>query len=113
PAIEQRAEKDRQEPSLEELDFPTVAVPNLTDVDDGHVHRPDHDHQNRIRVAAKNDERKRETNPREDRHPKVGTTKPEKSRHLQHAHGSRTKLRMNVVKKIVRRIQTVPADERN
>src|SRR5262249_39465838 len=40
PAIEQRAKKDRQESRLEQLDFPPVAVPNLADVNDRHVHRP-------------------------------------------------------------------------
>src|ERR1700682_6231465 len=40
PAIEQRTEKDRQEPSLEQLNFPAETVPNLADVDDRHVHHP-------------------------------------------------------------------------
>ena len=34
PAIEQRAKEDRQKTGFEQLNFPAVAVPNLTDVDD-------------------------------------------------------------------------------
>src|SRR6266404_544359 len=34
PSIKQRTKKDRQEPSLEQLDLPSVAVPNLADVND-------------------------------------------------------------------------------
>src|SRR6266516_7263949 len=40
PAIEQWTKKDRQESRLEQLNFPSVAVPNLADVNDRHVHRP-------------------------------------------------------------------------
>src|ERR1700680_2188733 len=39
--IEHREKKDGQEPGLEQLNFPAVAVPNLADVDDRHVHRPE------------------------------------------------------------------------
>src|SRR5689334_13194388 len=40
PGIEQRTKKDRQESGLKQLDFPAIAVPNLTDVNDRHVHCP-------------------------------------------------------------------------
>src|SRR5205814_7723759 len=65
--IEQRAEKDRQEPSLEQLRFPAVPVPNLPDVNDGHVHRPEYGEQNGIGVAAQNYKRQTKTNPGKDR----------------------------------------------
>src|SRR6266576_6366384 len=38
PAIEQWTKKDRQESRLEQLNFPSVAVPNLADVNNLHVH---------------------------------------------------------------------------
>src|SRR5438876_6057449 len=65
--IEQRAKKDRQEPSLEQLRLPTKAVPNLPDVNDGHVHRPENGEQNRVRITAKNNERETKANPGKDR----------------------------------------------
>src|SRR5437867_7166618 len=40
PCVEQRAEEDRQEAGLEELDLPAVTVPILTDMDERHVERP-------------------------------------------------------------------------
>src|SRR5438034_9828430 len=66
PPIEQRAKKDRQEPSLKQLNLPAVSVPDLSDVNDRHVHRPKHREQNCICVAAENDERQRKANPREN-----------------------------------------------
>src|SRR5689334_10796682 len=39
-AIEQWTKENRQESRLEQLNFPAVAVPNLTDVNDRHVHCP-------------------------------------------------------------------------
>src|SRR5205823_9600728 len=56
-SIEQRAKKDRQEPGLEQLRLPSIAVPNLPDVNDGHVHRPENGEQNRVRVTADHNER--------------------------------------------------------
>src|SRR4029077_688287 len=113
PADEERTEKDRQEAGLEELDFPTVTVPNLSDVDDRHVHHPQDCEQNRVRVTAKHNQRKREANPGEDRHPKIGAAEPKQGRNLQHAFGPRTELRMNVVEVIVRGSKSAPTHQRN
>ena len=63
PSIEQRTKKDRQKAGLEQLSLPAVAVPDLPDVHDRHVHRPEDGKQNRIGVAAKNDQRQAETDP--------------------------------------------------
>src|SRR5205823_3141058 len=52
PAIEQRTKKDREEPGFEQLDFPAVTVPNLADMDDRHIHPPQHCEQNRVGVTA-------------------------------------------------------------
>src|SRR5205814_5320878 len=103
PTIEQRTKKDREESSFEQLNLPTVAVPNLADVNDRHIHPPQHCEQNRVGVTAEDDQREREADPSEDRHPQVGATKPEQSRQLEHSFRARTELRMNVVQIIVRR----------
>src|SRR5256714_15408322 len=55
-AIEQRTKKDRQEAGLQQLRFPTVSVPDLADVNDRHVHRPQDRHHDRVCVAAKNNQ---------------------------------------------------------
>src|ERR1700682_5004811 len=52
PAIKQRAEKDRQEPGLEQLRFPTITVPNLSDMDDRHVHRPKNGEHDCVRITG-------------------------------------------------------------
>ena len=57
PRIKQGTEENRQESRLEQLSFPTVAVPNLTDVHDGHVHRPENCENYGVRVASENNER--------------------------------------------------------
>src|SRR6266436_113066 len=67
PAIDQRTEKDRQETGLEQLNFPAVTVPNLADVDDRHVHRPQNRENDRVRVTGQNNERKTEASPSKDR----------------------------------------------
>src|ERR1700738_4149049 len=46
PRIDQRTEKDRQEPGLEQLNLPTVTVPDIADVNDRHVNDPEQRHQN-------------------------------------------------------------------
>src|SRR5207302_6486640 len=40
PSVEQWTKKDRQEAGLKQLNLPAVAVPDLSDVHDRHVHRP-------------------------------------------------------------------------
>src|SRR6266581_6154547 len=50
--IEQRAKEDRQKPGLEQLCLPTITVPNLPDVNDGHVHRPENGEDDRISIAS-------------------------------------------------------------
>src|SRR5712692_7789204 len=67
PAIEQRTEKDRQEPGLEQLDFPAVTVPNLADVDDRHVHDPENGQDDCVGVTGENHQRKAEASPSTDR----------------------------------------------
>src|SRR5207248_11201364 len=74
--IEQRTKKDRQEPGLEQLRLPTIAVPNLPDVNDGHVHRPENAEQNRVGEATKDNEREAETDPGNDRQTLIGNAKP-------------------------------------
>src|SRR5437588_7874982 len=66
PAIEQRAKKDRQEPGLEQLNFPAVAVPNLADVNDRNVHHPENGEHDRVGVTGENDQRKAEASPCKD-----------------------------------------------
>src|SRR4029450_539861 len=67
PSIQQWAKKDRQKAGLEKLNLPPVTVPDLPDVHDRHVHHPKHGKQNCVGVAAKNNQRQTETNPRENR----------------------------------------------
>src|SRR4029450_8554900 len=65
--IDQWAEKDRQKTGLEQLNLPAVAVPDLPDMDNRHVHRPKNREKDRIRIPAKNDQRQPETSPGKDR----------------------------------------------
>ena len=95
PAIQQWAKKDRQEAGFEQLDFPTVTVPDLPNVDDRHVHRPKNRQQDRICVAAENNQRQTETDPGKNRQCVVRDSEPEESRHPQHSSGARTELRLN------------------
>jgi hypothetical protein len=53
--IKQRTKKDGQESRLEQLVFPTVAVPNLANVDDRHVDRPENREHDRVRVTGEDD----------------------------------------------------------
>src|SRR5436305_1831047 len=52
PTVEQRTKENREKPGFEQLRFPAVAIPNLPDVNDGHVHRPQNGEENCICVAA-------------------------------------------------------------
>src|SRR6266550_4495158 len=65
--IDQWAEKDRQKPGLEQLNLPAVTVPDLANVDNRHVHRPENREKDRIRIPSKNDQRQTETCPCKDR----------------------------------------------
>src|SRR5947208_10759491 len=40
PCVEQRAKKDRQKPGLQQFNLPAIAIPDLADVHDRHVHCP-------------------------------------------------------------------------
>src|SRR5437667_10341316 len=80
--IQQRAEQDGQESSLEELDLPAVAVPDLADMNDRHVHRPKHREQKFVSVTAENNETETESSRGEERQPTIGNAKPEQPRHL-------------------------------
>ena len=112
PAVEQRTEKDRQEPGLEQLDFPTVAIPNLANVNDRHIHRPQDRQKNGVRVTTEHDERKRETDPGKDQHALIGAPEPKQSRQLQHSFRPRTEMRMNVGQINVRGIQAIATYQR-
>ncbi len=59
--------KIEQEAGLEQLRLPTIAIPNLSDVNDGHIHRPEKGEQNRVRVTAEHNEREAETDPGKNR----------------------------------------------
>src|ERR1700750_2296820 len=53
PPIKQRTKENGEKPGFEPLRLPAVAIPNLPDVNDGHVHGPENDEENCIRVSAK------------------------------------------------------------
>src|SRR5207248_7963119 len=55
--IEERAEEDREEAGLQELDLPAVAMPVLPDVHEGEVERPEDGHEERVREAGQYHER--------------------------------------------------------
>src|SRR5205823_14990290 len=76
PTIEQRTKKDREEPGFEQLRLPTIAVPNLPDVDDGHVHRPENGEQNRVGITGEHYERETEPKPGKDRQTLIGYPEP-------------------------------------
>src|SRR5206468_13002323 len=101
-AIKQGAEKDRQEPGLEKLDLPAVPVPDLADVNDGHVHCPKNSENDRIGVTGENNERQTKASPREDRQCVVRDSKPEERRHSRHASRWRTELGLDNTKKMTR-----------
>src|SRR6476660_6746086 len=63
PTIEQWTKENREKAGLEQLCFPSVAIPNLPDVNDGHIHRPENGEDDRVGVTAENTERYSETKP--------------------------------------------------
>src|SRR5947207_6960187 len=99
-AVDQRTKKDREKPGLEQLDFPAVAVPNLTDVHDRHVHGPEHCQQNCIRITGQHNEREHNAGPGEDRQSVVGESKPEEGRNTHHSGAARTKLALDTGEKM-------------
>lgn len=111
PRIEQRAEKDRQEASLEQLGFPAVAVPNLADVDDRHVHHPKNCQDDCIRVTGEHDERQSKTDPREAPQSTIGDAEPKECGQPNHSGGGRPELRLDSFQKMIRRRQAVFADQ--
>src|SRR6266403_1664082 len=103
PRVKYRAKKDRQEPRLKQLSFPTVTIPNLADVYDRHVHRPENCENYGVGVAGKNKERQRKPRPRKDRQSVIREAEPEKRRESQHAGAGGTELRLDRSKKMIRR----------
>src|SRR5436189_254754 len=75
--------------------FPTVAVPNLANVHDRHVHRPENREEDGVGVASENNKRQTKTEPCKDRQRVVGDSEPKKRRNSQHTGHVRTKLRMD------------------
>jgi hypothetical protein len=53
--------------NLEQLNFPAVAVPNLADVNDRHVHDPENGEDDCVGVTGENHQRKAEASPSKDR----------------------------------------------
>src|SRR5262249_12928983 len=102
-AIDQRAKKDRQKAGLEQLNLPTVTVPDLSNVYDRHVHRPKDAKKNCIGVAAKNNQRQTDTNPRENRQSIIGNAEPKERRYSQHRGSGRTELALDALEKTINR----------
>src|SRR6266487_1969741 len=88
---------------FQQLDFPAVAVPDLADVDDRHVHRPENRENNRVGIAEQNNERQTEACPCKDRQRLVRDAEPEERRHFQHASATGTELRLYAREKMIRR----------
>src|SRR5213075_3576086 len=53
-----------------------IAVPNLANVHDRHVHRPENREENGIGVASENNKRQTETEPCKDQQSVVGDSEP-------------------------------------
>src|SRR5437870_2645810 len=113
PRVDKRTKKNRQETGLEELDFPAVAVPNLANVDDRHVHRPEDRKQDRVRVTAEHDERESKSRPSKDRQSVVGNPKPEQRRDIEHSGGARTRFVFDSCEIMCSRGETVRTDQRH
>src|SRR5436305_3850906 len=64
--IEQWAKKNRQKTRLQKLNLPSITVPNVTDMDDGHVNDPEKCEQDRVRVTGQHNQRQPKTDPGED-----------------------------------------------
>src|SRR5436305_15316480 len=92
-AVNEWTKKDRYEPGFEQLDFPAVAVPNLANVHDRHVHRPENREENGVGVAGENNKRETETEPCKDQQRVIGGSEPKQRRHAQDAGHVRTKPR--------------------
>src|SRR5205809_2649999 len=75
-SIQQWTKKNRQKAGLEQLRLPTIAVPNLPNVNDGHVHRPENRKQDGIGITAEHYERETKANPGKDRQALIGNTEP-------------------------------------
>src|SRR5262249_1188023 len=56
PPIEQRTKENGEKTGFEQLRLPTVAVPNLPDMNDRHVHGPENGEENCICVSAKDNQ---------------------------------------------------------
>ena len=55
----ERAQEDREEAGLDQLDLPAVAVPELADLDDRELERPEQRELDRVREAEEQRQRER------------------------------------------------------
>ena len=56
PSIEQRAKENGEKTGFEQLRLPAVAIPDLPNVNNGHVHDPEDGEENCICVPAKDNQ---------------------------------------------------------
>src|SRR5438552_18213596 len=90
PGIEHGAEKYGQEPGLKQLNFPAVSIPVLTDMDEGHVERPENRHQGRVGKAEQYNGRESNAKPGSASQERIGVLKPENAGQLHECGSSRT-----------------------
>ena len=75
--VQQRTEKDGEESGFKELDLPSVAVPVLPNVNEGHVEKPEDSEQWRIRETCQHHAGKHESDPRHRQKACIGMNEPE------------------------------------
>jgi hypothetical protein len=101
--VHQRTEEHGQEPGLEELDLPAVAVPVLPDVHEGHVERPEQQHQRHVREARDHHRGEPDADPRRDEQRPVRDPQPEEARDLEHGRTPRAEVLPESLQIVVRR----------
>src|SRR5689334_14883119 len=56
PTVEERTKENREETGFKQLCLPAVAIPDLPDVNDGHIHGPKNGEENCVCVSAKDNQ---------------------------------------------------------
>ena len=87
---EKRTEEDGQEAGLQQLDLPAIAVPGLSNVNEGEVQQPDQRQEDRIGEPQQHRQRQRGTDDRQGGQQPVGDSEPEHSGPLEKRFGGRS-----------------------
>ncbi len=99
PPVQQRAQENAEKTRLQELNFPAIRIPVLSDVNKRHIQRPQQRHENRVGIAQDDQRGQGCSRPCHHNEEAIGKVQPKQTRQLQKPLCTGTEVRSDPVQK--------------